>query len=219
MTWRAAAFSHPERRTGEGRKEPHLAISFSRAVAGADTRTSIDARARPSGMQVNLSTAVPRGKAKQAWRRCSSIDATLRRQKTPGGSRQGIGATSGQAGLRGVRHQKGLPARQPMTSAGACNGWPPNSRPSGSRGRSRPPMAMDGKIGPLGRSPRGLLRLVHNCDEQRVAQLNVPGSPTIGADIGADIPPPSPQHGAASAPQAGPQAGSHIGAAIGAAQG
>lgn len=80
-------------------------------------------------------------------------------------------------------------------------------------------MAMDGKIGPLGRSPRGLLRLVHNCDEQRVAQLNVPGSPTIGADIGADIPPPSPQHGAASAPQAGPQAGSHIGAAIGAAQG
>jgi len=51
----------------------------------------------------------------------------------------------------------------------------------------------------------------------RVAQLNVPGSPTIGADIGAEIMPPSPQHGAASAPQAGPHAGSHIGAAIGAA--
>lgn len=29
---------------------------------------------------------------------------------------------------------------------------------------TRPPMATDGKVGPPGRSPRGLLRLVHNCE-------------------------------------------------------
>ena len=55
--------------------------------------------------------------------------------------------------------QRMLAAKDDRHAAGACNGWPPNSRPSGSRGRSRPPMAMDGKIGPLGRSPRGLLRI------------------------------------------------------------
>jgi hypothetical protein len=53
-------------------------------------------------MEVNLSTAVARGKTKQARHRCSSIDATLRRQETLGGSRQGNGATGGQAGLRGI---------------------------------------------------------------------------------------------------------------------
>jgi len=29
---------------------------------------------------------------------------------------------------------------------------------------TRPPMATDGKVGPPGRSPKGLFRLVHNCE-------------------------------------------------------
>ena len=65
--------------------------------------------------------------------------------------------------------QRMLAAKDVRHAAGACNGWPPNSRPSGGRGRSRPPMAMDGKIGPLGRPPRGLLRIEKL--ESEVAEL------------------------------------------------
>ena len=55
--------------------------------------------------------------------------------------------------------------------------------------------------GKSGASPEG------RAIQPAVNQLNVPGSPTIGAEAGADImPPPSPQE-----PHAGPQAGSCIG--------